>query len=89
VATISTDPKTLCLDAALTVRTCEAFPTDWASTQNNLANAYTDRIRGERADNLERAIALYEAALTVRTREAFPTDWATTEYNLALAYPRI
>ena len=71
---------------ALTVCTREAFPADWAMTQNNLANAYGDRIRGERADNLERAIEHYEQALTVRTREAFPADWAMTQNNLAAAY---
>ncbi|RFP60973.1 MAG: CHAT domain-containing protein, partial [Limnothrix sp. CACIAM 69d] len=54
--------------------------------QNNLANAYRDRIRGERADNLEMAIAAYERALEVYTREAFPEDWAMTQNNLAAAY---
>ena len=71
---------------ALTVRTREAFPQDWAKTQNNLANAYSDRIKGSKADNLEAAIKAYEAALTVRTREAFPQDWAQTQNNLAIAY---
>ena len=37
-------------------------------TQNNLANAYEGRIRGERAENLERAIEHYEQALMVYTR---------------------
>jgi tetratricopeptide (TPR) repeat protein len=55
-------------------------------TQNNLANAYCDRIRGERAENLEQAITAYELALQVRTREAFPQDWAGTQNNLANAY---
>ncbi|WP_139240498.1 CHAT domain-containing protein, partial [Geitlerinema sp. PCC 9228] len=55
-------------------------------TQNNLANAYSDRIRGERAENLEQAIAAFEAALQVRTRSAFPQDWAMTQNNLANAY---
>ncbi|WP_159784192.1 tetratricopeptide repeat protein [Sodalinema gerasimenkoae] len=40
-------------ERALEVRTRDAFPEQWATTQNNLANAYSDRIRGERADNLE------------------------------------
>jgi tetratricopeptide (TPR) repeat protein len=71
---------------ALQVFTREAFPQDWATTQNNLANAYSDRIRGEKADNLEQAIAGYENALQVFTREAFPQDWATTQNNLANAY---
>ena len=43
-------------------------------TQNNLGNAYCDRIRGERAENLEQAIAAYQQALEVYTRQAFPAD---------------
>jgi len=58
----------------------------WAQTQNNLANAYYSRIRGEKAENIESAIASYTAALEVRTREAFPEQWATTQNNLAIAY---
>ncbi len=73
-------------EAALTVRTLEDFPEQWATTQNNLANAYRNRINGSRADNLERAIAFYEAALTVRTLEDFPEQWAETQNNLANAY---
>ncbi|WP_407883751.1 CHAT domain-containing protein, partial [Scytonema sp. NUACC26] len=58
----------------------------WAMTQNNLANAYCNRIKGERADNLERAIAFYTTVLEVYTRDAFPEDWAATQHNLATAY---
>ncbi|MBW4607064.1 MAG: CHAT domain-containing protein [Hassallia sp. WJT32-NPBG1] len=72
--------------AALTVNTPEALPIDWAGTQNNLAAAYSQRIKGDRADNIEQAIAAYTAALTVRTREALPIDWAATQNNLGLAY---
>ena len=70
----------------MTVRTREAFPQDWAMTQNNLGTAYRDRIQGSRAENLEAAIKAFEAALTVRTREAFPQDWARTQNNLGIAY---
>jgi hypothetical protein len=42
--------------------------------------------RGDRADNIEKAIAGLTAALTVRTREALPQDWAMTQNNLASAY---
>ena len=73
-------------EAALTVRTREALPREWAQTQNNLALAYWNRIRGDRADNLEKAIAAFEAALTVFTREALPREWAETQNNLGLAY---
>ncbi|MEG3897976.1 MULTISPECIES: CHAT domain-containing protein [unclassified Microcoleus] len=58
----------------------------WATTQHNLAAAYSHRIRGEKAENIELAIASYTAALSVRTRDAFPQDWAATQNNLAIAY---
>jgi tetratricopeptide (TPR) repeat protein len=52
----------------------------------NLAGAYRKRIRGERADYLETAIACYQEALKVFTFTAFPKDWAGTKMNLGLAY---
>ncbi|WP_414553489.1 CHAT domain-containing protein, partial [Anabaena sp. CCY 0017] len=55
-------------------------------TQNNLATAYLNRILGERAENLELAIAAYQQALSVYTRTAFPEKWAMTQNNLATAY---
>jgi len=55
-------------------------------TQNNLAIAYSDRIEGERRENLEQAIACYLDSLKVRTFEAFPEKWAMTQNNLAIAY---
>jgi CHAT domain-containing protein len=58
----------------------------WARTQKNLAKAYSDRIRGEKAQNIEVAIASCTAALTVYTRDAFPEDWALTQNNLGVAY---
>ncbi|MDJ0744969.1 MAG: tetratricopeptide repeat protein [Xenococcaceae cyanobacterium MO_167.B27] len=61
-------------------------PQDWATTQNNLGNAYGDRIRGDKAENLERAIASYQQALTVYTPQDFPVDWAMTQNNLGTAY---
>ena len=73
-------------EAALTVRTREAFPQDWAMTQNNLGNTYRNRIQGSRAENIEAAIQAHKAALTVRTREALPQDWAMTQHNLGNVY---
>ncbi len=43
--------------AALEIYTREAFPQEWAMTQNNLGAAYFNRIGGERSQNLEMAIA--------------------------------
>src|SRR5437879_10885314 len=54
-----------CYEAALQVRTREAFPVDWAMTQNNLGIAYSDLPGGDREANLRRAIECYEAALQV------------------------
>ncbi len=73
-------------EQALQVFTRTAYSQEWAAIQNNLAAAYSNRIRGERADNLEREILVYEQVLQVRTRDAFPVDWARTQNNLATAY---
>ncbi|MEG4202941.1 CHAT domain-containing protein, partial [Microcoleus sp. Pol7_A1] len=72
--------------AALQVLTRDAFPQQWAMTQNNLASAYSNRIKGERGENIEKAIAFYQAALQVLTRDTFPQQWAMTQNNLAIAY---
>jgi len=60
--------------------------TKYADTQNNLGIAYSYRIKGSRAENLERAIEFYESALTVYTFEDFPKDWAAIQNNLGEAY---
>ncbi len=73
-------------DVAATVFTRQAFPFEWAMTQNNLGAAYFERIRGKKAENLEVAIRCYNAALEVRTRKAFPEQWADTQNNLGLVY---
>ncbi|WDD33398.1 tetratricopeptide repeat protein [Nostoc sp. UHCC 0926] len=69
-----------------TVFTKDAFPQQWATTQNNLGIAYFDKILGDKAQNLELAIQYYFAALSVRTKDAFPQDWALTQNNLGNAY---
>jgi len=51
-----------------------------------LAMAYLYRIRGEKAENLEKAIAAFEASLEVYTPDAFPFEWARCQNNLASAY---
>ncbi|MEP0914022.1 CHAT domain-containing protein, partial [Leptolyngbya sp. GB1-A1] len=71
---------------ALTVTTQQDMPVDWAQTMNNLASAYFNRIRGNRADNLEQAIDACQQALTVMTQQDMPVDWAQTMNNLANTY---
>jgi len=56
-------------EAALTVLTQEKDPDRWAAAQNNLANAFSKRLRGQQADNREMAIAHLEAALSVCTEQ--------------------
>ncbi|MGB7709629.1 MAG: hypothetical protein WBL95_08830, partial [Microcoleus sp.] len=75
-----------CYTAALEVYTCKDYPEDWATTQNNLGNAYLDRIAGLRARNIELAIACYTAALEVYKCENYPEKWAMTQNNLGNAY---
>ncbi len=67
---------------ALIILTQKDFPVDWAATQNNLGNAYTERIKEDRAQNLEQAIASYENALIIRTQKDFPVDCLQTARSL-------
>ncbi|KAB8330840.1 tetratricopeptide repeat protein [Scytonema tolypothrichoides VB-61278] len=75
-------------EVVLTVFTHDAFPQNWAGTQNNVGSAYSDRILGDKAQNIELAIASYSAALEVLTRQAFPQEWAITQNNLGNAYSK-
>ena len=68
------------------MQTYQEFPVEWAMTQNNLGSAYYERIKGERAENIESAITFYQQALKVRTPQDLPIDWAATQNNLGLAY---
>lgn len=62
------------------------FPQDWAMLQNNLGNAYSDRLKGDPAQNLDTAIACFKNALQVRTPQEYPEQWATLQNNLGNAY---
>jgi hypothetical protein len=76
----------VCLRAALQVYTRAAFPYDWASPHNALGVAYGHRIRGNRAANLDRAVAHFRLAGRVWTREAYPGNWTLVMRNLGEAY---
>ncbi|PHX55152.1 hypothetical protein CP500_012275 [Tychonema bourrellyi FEM_GT703] len=58
-----------CYREALIVYTPENYPKDWAMTQNNLGNAYQNRIEGVRAANIEEAIACYRSFKSPYPRE--------------------
>ncbi|WP_049802597.1 tetratricopeptide repeat protein [Gloeothece verrucosa] len=79
-------PIIVAYNLSLEVCTRDSFPEEWARTQNTLGDAYRNRILGERAENLELAIAVFNLSLEVRTRDSFPEDWANTQNNLGIAY---
>ena len=74
---------------ALTVRTRDDLPQDWARTQNNLGGALGalgERMGGpEGLRRLNEAVEAYRQALTVSTRNDLPQQWATTQNNLGIA----
>jgi tetratricopeptide (TPR) repeat protein len=59
---------------------------DWAMAKTNLGNTWASLPTGDRATNLENAIACYTRALEVRTKAAFPADWAMAQNNLGAAW---
>ena len=52
----------------------------------NFSNLIQQFSLGDKASNMEIAIAGYEIALTIFTRTAFPQKWAMTQNNLGIAY---
>jgi tetratricopeptide (TPR) repeat protein len=64
----------------------EEEPAFWATVQNKLGIAYAARRRGDRAQNVENAIAAYEAALEVTQRRKLLLDGAMIQNNLGAAY---
>ena len=72
---------------ALKVITLDRFPIQYATTQNNLGNAYRTLAEVEdKSENCKRAIEAYLQALKVRTLDRFPIQYATTQNNLGAAY---
>jgi tetratricopeptide (TPR) repeat protein len=57
-------------------------PTAWANAYQNLAIAYQKRVRGDRAENIERSIAAHDMSLTFWKRDTHADKWATVHHNL-------
>ncbi len=72
-----------CNVLTLKIFTQKDFPVQWASAQNTLAFAYTFRIRGDQAENLNQAINYYRAALEIFTVDSIPREWARIQVLLA------
>ncbi|MDB9313358.1 CHAT domain-containing protein [Spirulina sp. CS-785/01] len=58
----------------------------WGEIQNDLGIAYMARLKGERFDNLENAIAAFQATLKVFTLEDYPENYSLSYNNLGWAY---
>jgi tetratricopeptide (TPR) repeat protein len=74
------------LHQALEIWTPETAPVESASTLNNLANTYRDRVRGERADNLRQAAQALQRALDVAQPRTLPTECRLFATNLGDLY---
>jgi tetratricopeptide (TPR) repeat protein len=61
-------------------------PELWAVLQTEIGSSLAQNPWGQRADNLEAAIAHCQQALEVWTRQADPAQWVGIQNNLALAY---
>lgn len=63
----------------------EIQPEWWATTQNNIGNAWAGLITENRGSNLHHAIRCYLSALEVYSRAEYPESWAMTTNNLCIA----
>jgi hypothetical protein len=74
------------LEQAPSVFSPDLNPKDYGLAANAMAVVLMERLEGGRAENIERAIDLYERALAVRPRTEYPAWWAQTQANLAFAF---
>ncbi len=70
----------------LAVISSEKYPEKWANTHRNIAYTYIERTKGEKQDNLAKAIEHDTMALSVYTQDEYPVDWAMIKAGIGLAY---
>ncbi len=73
-----------CYEQALEVCDYRYFQKKWAELQDNLGNAYSERVLGDPSENLEIAIQCFLDALSVFPRQT--QKWAMAQTNLGLTY---
>ena len=74
-------------EKALEVFTIEKYPYYYATTQNNLGNAYRTLAEVEnKKENCIKAITAYNQALKICTLQKYPYEYAATQNNLGTAY---
>ncbi|OKH43638.1 hypothetical protein NIES2101_29900 [Calothrix sp. HK-06] len=69
-----------------TVYAEENYMNAWGAVQWRLADAYFERIKGERADNIEKAIDICLNTLKLITPELSPELWANIQLSLGNIY---
>ncbi|MBD2204298.1 CHAT domain-containing protein [Calothrix sp. FACHB-1219] len=62
------------------------FPEIWAMIQHNLGELYLESWRGERAENIEKAICCFYQELEVHTPKRYPERWLSAKNDLGVAY---
>ncbi|HEX3654863.1 MAG TPA: DUF4062 domain-containing protein [Pirellulales bacterium] len=62
---------------------------EWAKTQNNIGISWQNLPTGDKAENVQKAIAAYQAALGIYTEDTYPDEWAWTQDNLGLAWSEL
>ena len=78
---------TCCL-RVLEVWTRETAPYGWALIYDGIGWMCLERMDGDKAANIEEALAHYQLALEVWTREVARMNWAKTQLNLAYLHKR-
>ncbi|MCT7958117.1 hypothetical protein [Laspinema palackyanum] len=65
-----------CGETALPMLPCSRLQSHrWGATHDNLALAYSERLQGDRLDNLARSFSHYQQAAEVFIRHPFPQQW--------------
>ncbi|MCT7963241.1 hypothetical protein NG791_21440 [Laspinema sp. D1] len=65
-----------CGETALPMLPCSRLQSQrWGATHDNLALAYSERLQGDRIDNLARSFSHYQQASQVFIRHPFPQHW--------------
>ncbi len=65
-----------CGETALPMLPCSRLQSQrWGATHDNLALAYSERLQGDRIDNLARSFSHYQQASQVFIRHPFPQQW--------------
>lgn len=76
------------MESALAILTTQTRSLDWAIGQQRLAAIYTDRIEGDRVENMQRAQESIILSLGVFRREFSPFDWAEAQALLGDVFLR-